>query len=68
VRNAPGVSTVITLAAISGVQYEKTDASGYGTAATAATSGGVIGDKICIVGLDAAHYLTYSYVGTWTVN
>jgi len=68
VRNAPGVSTIITLTAISGVQYEKTDASAYGTAATAATSGGVIGDKICIVGLDTAHYLTYSYVGTWTVN
>ena len=68
VRNAPGVSTVITLAAIAAVQYEKTNNSAYGTAATAATSGGAVGDSICIVGLDSGHYLTYSAVGVWTVN
>jgi hypothetical protein len=68
VRNAPGVSTVITLAGVALVYYEKTDLSGYGTVATAATSSGITGDKICIVGLDATHYLTYSYMGTWTVN
>ena len=68
VRNAPGVSTVITLAGVALVYYEKTDNSGYGTVATAATSGGTSGDKICYVGLDSTHYLMYSYVGTWTVN
>lgn len=68
VRNDVAVSTVITLAAISSVFYEKTDNSAYGTVNTAATASGAVGDKICIVGRDSTHYLTFSSAGTWTVN
>lgn len=70
VRNAAGVSTVITLAALgSSAMYEKTDGSAYGTAGTGTmVSGGAVGDKVCIVGLDSTHYQTYSFNGTWTVN
>jgi hypothetical protein len=70
VRNANNVSTVITLAAIgSSARYENTANTAYGTAGTGTfVSGGAAGDKICIVGLDSTHYLTFSYNGTWTAN
>jgi hypothetical protein len=70
IRNANAVSTVITLAALGGsVQYEQTDNSAYGTAGTGTlVSGGAVGDKVCIVGLDATHYLTVSFNGMWTAN
>jgi hypothetical protein len=70
VRNAPAISTVITINAIgNGVLYEKTDNTGYGTASTGTmVSSGAIGDKICIVGLDSTHYIVSSYLGGWTVN
>jgi hypothetical protein len=29
-------------------------------------SGGAVGDMVCIVGRDATHYLTPTYVGTWS--
>ena len=67
VRNVTGVSTVITLAAVSSVLYEKTDNSAYGTANTAATSGGAVGDKVCIVGKDSTHYDVFSFTGTWSM-
>ena len=67
-RNDAGVSTVITLGGVTNVYYEKTDFTGYGTVSLTATSGGAIGDKICIVGRDSTHYLVYSYQGTWTMN
>jgi hypothetical protein len=64
--NDDNVSTVITIAAISGVYFEKTARTGYETVNTAMTSGGAVGDKICMIGRDATHYLTLSYNGTWT--
>jgi len=63
--NDDNVSTVITIAAISGVYFEKTARTGYETVNTAMTSGGAVGDKICMIGRDATHYLTLSYNGTW---
>lgn len=70
VRNANNVSTVITFAAVgSGVRYENTANTAYGTAGTGTlVSGGAVGDKICLVGLDATHYDVFSYNGTWTAS
>jgi len=70
VRNGNNVSTVITLAAIgSSARYENTANTAYGTAGTGTfVSGGAVGDKVCIVGLDSTHYTTWSYAGTWTAN
>lgn len=66
IRNDAAVTTVITIAAISSVQFEKTDYSGYGTVTTGTmTSGGALGDKICLIGRDTTHYLVGAYVGTW---
>ena len=67
VRNGNGVTTVITIAAIASVQFEKTTYATYGTAGTGTmVSGGAAGDKICLIGLDATHYLVGAFVGTWT--
>jgi len=67
VRNAPGSATVITLAAIADVYYEKQDRSGWAAAANKTmTSGGVATDQICMVGYDATHYAILSATGTWT--
>lgn len=70
VMNDDNVSTVITLAALgSSARYENTARTAYGTAGTGTyVSGGAVGDKICIVGRDATHYLTASFNGTGTVN
>jgi hypothetical protein len=68
--NGDNVSTVITLAAIgSSARYENTARTAYGTAGTGTfVSGGAVADKVCILGLDATHYLTVAYTGTWTAN
>lgn len=67
IRNDDAITTVITIAAISGVQFEKTTFAGYGTVTTGTmTSGGAAGDKICLVGRDSTHYLVGTFVGTWT--
>jgi len=70
VMNDDDVSTVITLGALgSSSYYEKTARTGYGTAGTGTlTSGGAVGDMICIVGRDSTHYLSPTYVGTWTAS
>lgn len=70
VMNGNNVTTVITLAALgSSARYENTARTAYGTAGTGTfVSGGAAADKVCIVGLDATHYLTVSYNGTWTAN
>jgi hypothetical protein len=60
------VAAVITLGAISGVQYETTARTAYKAANTTIVSGGAVGDKICIIGRDATHYLTATYQGTWS--
>jgi len=68
--NADNIATVITLAALgSSARYEATARTSYGTAGTGTfVSGGAIGDKVCILGLDSTHYLTPSFNGTWTAN
>jgi hypothetical protein len=70
VMNGDNVSTVITMGAIGGsAKYEATARTGYGTAGTGTlTSGGAVGDAVCLVGLDSTHYLTVNYTGTWTAS
>ena len=66
IRNDNAVTTVITILAISGVQFEKTTFATYGTVTTGTmVSGGAVGDKICLIGRDSTHYLVGSFVGTW---
>lgn len=70
VLNDDNVATVITMAALgSSARYENTARTAYGTAGSGTlVSGGAAADKVCILGLDATHYLTVSYNGTWTAN
>ena len=70
VENDDNVTTVITFAALgSGARYENTARSAYGTAGTGTLiSGGAVGDKVCILGRDATHYLTQTFTGTWTAS
>lgn len=70
IMNDDNVSTVITLGAIgSSARYENTARTAYGTAGTGTlTSGGAAGDMICIVGRDSTHYLSPTFVGTWTAS
>lgn len=65
VYNDDNVATVITLAAIIGVQYEVTARTSYKAANTSIVSGGAVGDKMCIVGRDSTHYQVLSFTGTW---
>ncbi len=68
--NRNNVNTVITLAALgASARYENTARTAYGTAGTGTlVSGGAVGDKVCIVGLDSTHYMTLSFTGTWVAN
>lgn len=70
VMNDDNVATVITMAAIgTSARYENTARTAYGTAGTGTfISGGAVGDKVCLLGRDATHYLTVSFVGTWVAN
>lgn len=70
VMNDDNVATVVTLAALgSSAMYENTARTAYGTAGTGTfSSGGAVGDKVCIIGRDATHYLTPSYNGVWTAS
>lgn len=70
VVNDDNIATVITLSAIgSSSRYENTARTAYGTAGTGTfVSAGAVGDKVCILGRDATHYLTTSFTGTWTAN
>jgi hypothetical protein len=70
VMNDDNVSTVITLGALgSSARYEGPARTAYGTAGTGTlSSGGAAADMACIVGRDATHYLTPTYVGTWTAS
>jgi len=70
IMGATATSATITLAPLgAGAMYEKTDRTGYGTASTGTmVSGGNVGDRICIIGRDATHYVTISFAGTWGVN
>jgi hypothetical protein len=66
VRNDDNVSTVITFAAITSVQFENTNYTSYKTANTSIVSGGAAGDKMCVLGRDATHYMVMSFNGTWS--
>ena len=66
VRNDNNVSTVITFNAITSVQFENTNFTSYKTANTSIVSGGAAGDKLCVMGRDATHYLVMSFNGTWS--
>lgn len=70
VWNDDNVSTVITLGALGGsARYENTARTAYGTAGTGTlTSGGSVGDLLCIVGRDTTHYFTTTFKGTWTAS
>lgn len=68
VQNDDNVTGVITIAAVTNVQYEATTRSSYGTAGHTLTSGGALKDQICLQGRDATHYNIWSYNGTWTNN
>lgn len=50
----------------SSVQLGKTDNSGYCDADDKLVSGGAATDQLCIVALDATHYMVFSSTGTWT--
>jgi hypothetical protein len=69
VQNGDNVATVITLAALpsSGVYQNQSQAS-YGSTNQTIVSGGAIGDKITIRGLDSTHYLFDGDLshGIWT--
>lgn len=64
------VSTVITISNPgSSAQFENTARTAYGTASTGTlVSTAATGNKICLLGRDATHYLTVSFSGSWTAN
>jgi len=64
------VAAVITLGALgSSAMYETTARTSYGTAGTGTlVSGGAVGDKVCLLGLNSTHYLTVSFTGAWVAN
>jgi hypothetical protein len=66
VMNDTNISTVITLSAISGVQFENSGRTALCTANHSMTSGGAVGDKICVIGYGTTKYLTAASQGTWT--
>ena len=70
VMNDDNTTGAITLGALgSSARYENTARTAYGTAGTGTlVSGGAVGDMICIVGRDSTHYLSPTYVGTWTAS
>lgn len=70
ILNGDNVSTAITLSAIgSSAMYENTARTAYGTAGTGTlVATAVVGNRVCLLGLDSTHYLTVSYTGTWTAN
>lgn len=66
VQNDNNVSTVITIAAVSGVQYEVTARTSYKAANTAIASSGAVGNQICYVAVSATKWNVFSYTGTWS--
>jgi hypothetical protein len=66
ILNDNNVATAITLAAISGVSYQNTNFTSYKSANTSIVSSGAAGDRMCILGRDATHYLVQSFIGSWS--
>lgn len=62
-----GVTATVSLSAITGVQYGKTDMSAYGTANTASTVTSAQGNRICFVASDTTHWDPLSFSGTWSM-
>lgn len=68
VQNDDNIATVITLAAVSGVQWEATARTSYGTANHTMTSGGAVKDQACFVAVSSTKWNNFSSSGTWTNN
>jgi hypothetical protein len=69
ILNLPGVSTAITLSAATNRYYGKPDQSGYGTQTTGTLAcTAAAGNKLCVISVDATHYMVASYNGTCTAN
>jgi hypothetical protein len=67
VQNGPGVSSVITIAGITGVYYGKTDNSGWASSSGGTiTSAGAPTDAICIQPYDSTHYIVVAAVNMTT--
>lgn len=66
VQNDDNVATVITLAAVSGVQYEVTARTSYKSANTALASSGAVANQICMVAISGTKWNVFSYTGTWS--
>jgi hypothetical protein len=67
-KQANNATNVITVVPVnnSGVMLENTAGTAYCTADDKLVSGGAKTDKLCIAALDATHYETVSFTGTWT--
>ena len=65
VRNDTNTTGTIIMGGRTNIYYEKTDFSTYGTVSGTMTSGGALGDKVCIIGRDSTHYSVESSFGTW---
>ena len=67
-KNKVNETNVITVVPVhtSGVMLQNTANTAYCTADDKLVSGGAATDKLCIVALDATHYETFSFTGTWT--
>lgn len=65
VKNIQGGTNTINLSVGTGIYLEETDGSAYCTATYNLISSGANGDQICVVGLDATHWTTWSSKGTW---
>jgi hypothetical protein len=66
VFNDTNVATVITLEAVSGVQYENSGRTALCTANHQMKSGGAVGDSITLVSYGTGVYYSAGSKGTWT--
>ena len=67
VKNYTGITQVLTLQTSASGQY--VDLDGTLTASGGFVhSGGAAGDGICVVGVDATHWVAYPGKGTWTAD
>lgn len=65
IYNDDNIATVITIAALTSIQFENTSRLSFKTANTSIVSGGAAADLICFVGKDSTHYWTLSFNGNW---
>lgn len=65
VQNDNNVATVITLAAVTNIQYEVTARTSYKTANTSMTSAAAVNQQICMVAVSTTKFNVFGFVGTW---